>query len=890
MAVHKGITVASAQDKEERQLMESAIAQGNAGDVRRLLAKGVSASGSGPSGLPYLIQAIQARSKKVVVALAHAGADGSVKGSDGVGAIPRAMGMFANEQDLLECLPALAKAGASVAAKNRSGEPPLVSAMGRGWSATMQALLELGAKPDVGVEGASPPLARAIDERRLDWVEMLLEHGASGLAKDDRGLPMICKALGAFKQEEEFIRCARALMKHGANPKAKDAYGRAPVILALDRGWGAALEALLQGGADPQVENPDGNPALGVAIEARRQDWVKFLLDAGADPKAKDRHGMPLSVKAFASFSQEEDFCRCASALFEHGASPKVKDAYGSPLIIKAMAKGWSGALFMLLRHGADPDAAGPDGNPALVLAIEARSLAWIKALAKAGAQGQASDRHGARLGPKAFDSFKKEEEFIEAIKMLCAAGAAPSAKDLYGVPLLIKVMARGWGSAAAELLALGAVAKCANAGGDSALAIAIDSNRLDWVKMLAQAGADCAGSDRHGLSLMAKLFGAVKTESDWMAGADVLVAHGASFNAKDLFGAPVLIKAMERGWGNAVRQALKGGAKPDVANASGDRPMAKALEARRIDWVRLLAAAGADGAGSDRQGVPWGVKARECMRQQDEFIVCWRALLAAGASPNSKDLYGKPLIVALAQNDWFEAARLALGAGANPNARDNAPSSALDCAIERKSARWVRLLASAGADVSTSDRHGVKVAIRAQAAGLSSDLTQAAMPMEAAMPWDALGEQRKLASELSKKVELAEIAVPPRASNADQKEEEECVPSSAVDKAHGRPIKSEFKEEARPESKYDPESEDEEYESEDEIDGAWKREKAAEAGGAPSASELGRRLGRARAELEQATKMIQEARAALGVEKEKGLAPALSTRPHRARRRGGLK
>jgi len=93
----------------------------------------------------------------------------------------------------------------------------------------------------------------------------------------------------------------RRLLDNGANVKARDAFGRTPLIAATAT-WKGPMDCtieivrlLLDRGADVNAQNKKGRTALMEVVAhrdfTRQQELIELLLSRGADPNLKDAIG-----------------------------------------------------------------------------------------------------------------------------------------------------------------------------------------------------------------------------------------------------------------------------------------------------------------------------------------------------------------------------------------------------------------------------------------------------------------------------------------------------------------------------------------------------------------------------------------------------------------------
>jgi ankyrin repeat protein len=169
--------------------------------------------------------------------LAH-GAEVNAKNSSGMTPLHLAAGN--GHKDVAELLLAH---GAEVNAKNSSGMTPLHLAAGNGHKDVAELLLAHGAEVNAKDNFGNTPLHCAtIPETGV--MQLLLAHGADVNAKEIYGFtPLHYQALCGREDS------AKVLLSHGADVNAKNKEGRTPLDCATDYGHVHVVELLLASGA-----------------------------------------------------------------------------------------------------------------------------------------------------------------------------------------------------------------------------------------------------------------------------------------------------------------------------------------------------------------------------------------------------------------------------------------------------------------------------------------------------------------------------------------------------------------------------------------------------------------------------------------------------------------
>jgi ankyrin repeat protein len=187
------------------------------------------------------------------------------------------------------------------------------------------------------------------------------------------------------------LKTAQVLVSAGANVKAANRYGVAPLSLVCTNGNGAMAALLLDAGADPNTALPGNETALMTAARTGKLGPVKALLARGADVNARETRGQTALMWAAA-----DGHAAVISALLEAGADFRTPLPSGFTPLFFAVREGRIDAAKILLKAGADVNEAmqpkrasgkGPTkGTSPLIMAVENGHFELAVALLEAGA------------------------------------------------------------------------------------------------------------------------------------------------------------------------------------------------------------------------------------------------------------------------------------------------------------------------------------------------------------------------------------------------------------------------------------------------------------------------------------------------------------------------
>ena len=250
-----------------------------------------------------LANLIQEGNRKAALAQIRAGADVNAAQPDGTRPIQWAV--YRVDYELLDAL--IAKK-AKVDVANEFGSTPLGEAAKLADVRMVKALLDAGAQPDRPNQDGETPLMLAIKTGELPVVEVLIQAGANANARETfHNQTALMWAAAAPKNAGAMVKL---LLAKGADFKPRALYsdwpsqitsepraqyrpvgGLTALLYAARDGCYDCVDELIGAGADVNYPTPEGVTALMLALDNDHNEVAKLLLDRGANPNLWDWWG-----------------------------------------------------------------------------------------------------------------------------------------------------------------------------------------------------------------------------------------------------------------------------------------------------------------------------------------------------------------------------------------------------------------------------------------------------------------------------------------------------------------------------------------------------------------------------------------------------------------------
>ncbi|TPX17620.1 uncharacterized protein E0L32_012065 [Thyridium curvatum] len=240
---------------------------------------------------------------------------------------------------------------------------PLCQATLHGDTGLIKGLLSQGANINGKNEDGKTALFCAIDSKRVDMIEFIIEQGAN-LTTRAKNLPPLFYAAQAGD-----LAVLETLLQHGADPNEANIIGRQYFIEVIDRGNVDVIRLLLDHGANLHARDITGRGILIQALQGASLEVVRLLLERGSDANERDITGRTALVEAIL---QHGNTLPLVKLLLDKGADPNVRDITSLPIFSYVLDMQNIPLARLMLEHGADPNAKDLVGQSMFNKVVEA--------------------------------------------------------------------------------------------------------------------------------------------------------------------------------------------------------------------------------------------------------------------------------------------------------------------------------------------------------------------------------------------------------------------------------------------------------------------------------------------------------------------------------------
>lgn len=547
-------------------------------------------------------------------------------------------------------------------------------------------------RPDETLDYSDPrvisPLKKAVEEKKPEIVQVLLDNGAEG---------------ARYFLEKELLKAdvnmVKALATHAGNLRNMALKGMDLLVASANEGNPELLEFLLQKNAG------DANEALSRLLLYRDDknnfdEAAKMFVEAGATPKMQ-------TLQQVIKKGHEDVFEEIVGCLINPNV---ILEKPHVSLLRYTVENGYDKAVDFLLQHKADIWQEEEDGKTSLQVAVEninknpeiyQKLKAQIKDINESGYKGESllmlmagtgnfaefqkiisegGDIWQRDLNNKTVMMYAAEGGNAKIIEYLVGKGDNVNTTDKFGKTALMYAAEAAQKGTADILIKQNAEIRATDKEGRAAIMYAAEGGSADILNMLLDAGESTGVKDNKGknVSMYAALGGHTSTIK-------ALEERGIDPMAQDFEGVSILSYAVQGGNKDVVKLLLDSNANPGVEDKNGYHPTTWALKIGDKDIFDMVIGMGL-GTLSTKTRDNGKTLAIYAMEGKNADLIQWATNNLLHLY-NKKDITGQSFFMLLAKYGRPDVVRVAVRAGGNVNAKDNKGKTVLMYSAEGEAA-----------------------------------------------------------------------------------------------------------------------------------------------------------------------------------------------------------
>ncbi|AFM13344.1 ankyrin repeat domain-containing protein [Turneriella parva] len=345
-----------------------------------------------------------------------------------------------------------------------------------------------------------------------------------------------------------------------------------------------------------------------------------------------------------------------------------------------------------------DPNAADEKGKRALHFVCEAGNLAAFQWLVEVQADLAAKDGDGSTC----LHGVMKARNPLPVLAAALERGLDKNAVNNKGQTPLMLAVQLGKKPVFEALLKAGADLNRNDAEGLSPLAKSVQLRRIDYLNSLIAAGANVNATPNAPLGL--------SYDTNQIKAFEALAKAGANLNAThEKSGLPLLIEMIRKERNVFAKFAIENGVNLNIADAEGNGPLIMVVKQTVPDLLPVLLSRGLSVESRDASGktllqiTHQNIMARLTPARAKLF----RALLDAGANPNTLSASGRPLLFDQSESGRYTQVNDLLEKGADFNVRDKTGNLVIHTTAQRNQLGTMKLVAAKFTDINITGDSG---------------------------------------------------------------------------------------------------------------------------------------------------------------------------------------